>query len=544
MQKNKEAIPASMVESWVVDGYSAKVREATRQVEGDPKAVSKFLEHRTILAERSDWKHLPTFNSSLERIAESLNALCAHLSMTLPEIDTQLKLSNTGGLSTVEIRWTQPRAGRCLWDRFNIECDDPVILVALVDGVRLVSYSLSEPPENRPANPMLRFHPERFKATREFSSKAGRLTKEGGVSSEGVTLDGLKTVMSLLVPEYNKKNSTYPMRHNTSKISVTSLFTLEASFACSYAQFVQAGRQILDFPPHLTTLLSQTDVTDIPVGEIHLPYQSQYLHFSPQANLELEPGWPVDGAYVYSSGGLNGIQIVLTGMPDAEELAGRWFLSPEPHFMQTIPTDRPELELAKATEEGLQERLAAFFASEAHAEAAGISEQVNDKLEREGSSIRITDRSAITAREAIDETNRRFPVFKQALQLVVNALLYVTAYPNDIGTTWSSSAPAHLTQKAASDSPTERTKARSKLQELGYSAVHLCGLKLPEPTNEPGPGMGHGHKALHWRRGHWRNQRHGPGRTQSHLRWIMPMIVGAKTHPNEDPDFGHIYLVE
>jgi hypothetical protein len=156
----------------------------------------------------------------------------------------------------------------------------------------------------------------------------------------------------------------------------------------------------------------------------------------------------------------------------------------------------------------------------------------------------VVDISGETARTVIDTTNRRYPVFLEALKLIVNCLLYITAYPEDIKTTWSDKAPADVRHKAIHGNAKDKAKARSKLEELGYSAVHLCGssfkIQNQQAANNP---IGEGHKSLHWRRGHWRNQRFGEGRTQLKLLWIMPMLVGAKNQPGDDPELGHVYLV-
>ena len=47
----------------------------------------------------------------------------------------------------------------------------------------------------------------------------------------------------------------------------------------------------------------------------------------------------------------------------------------------------------------------------------------------------------------------------------------------------------------------------------------------------------HAKPRLHWRRGHVRNQPHGPGRTQRRLIWIEPMLVGIG-HPTDTGQHG------
>jgi len=86
-------------------------------------------------------------------------------------------------------------------------------------------------------------------------------------------------------------------------------------------------------------------------------------------------------------------------------------------------------------------------------------------------------------------------------------------------------------------------RAKSKLAALGYVPVHVCGKRIEEQRNRIGIAtLDHGHVASHWRRGHWRNQAHGPARSLRKLIWVMPVLVGAN-HRDDEPVTGHLYLV-
>ena len=86
-------------------------------------------------------------------------------------------------------------------------------------------------------------------------------------------------------------------------------------------------------------------------------------------------------------------------------------------------------------------------------------------------------------------------------------------------------------------------RARSQLAALGYVPVLLCGQQVEEQRQRIGASTspGAGHPVTHWRRGHWRNQAHGPGRSLRKLIWVMPMRVGYN-QPDE-PESGHLYRV-
>jgi hypothetical protein len=154
---------------------------------------------------------------------------------------------------------------------------------------------------------------------------------------------------------------------------------------------------------------------------------------------------------------------------------------------------------------------------------------------------RLVDSSSERALERISIHHHRYPVYRAALKLVVNALCYVTAYPEDIKTVWPEGTPVTLKTKADSHSNKESSRAKSKLASLGYVPVHICGQRIEEQRQKAVSVSG-SHPSTHWRRGHWRNQPHGPGRTLRKIIWMMPILVAANS-PKDEPDTGHLYLV-
>lgn len=89
--------------------------------------------------------------------------------------------------------------------------------------------------------------------------------------------------------------------------------------------------------------------------------------------------------------------------------------------------------------------------------------------------------------------------------------------------------------------PKEKQRARSKLAALGYVPIHLCGQRIVDDRESAKLGISDTHVSAHWRRGHWRNQVHGPGRLLRKLIWVMPSLIGAAKDGARDT--GHLYLV-
>jgi hypothetical protein len=541
----KIKLTPEMITAWAQQGYSIQTRDYTRSIESDPKAVLEFCESVGTWFIDYEWEEDPRFKPAFEQIDESLSALEEFLETLIS--DSVVTILCTSPQLTVEIAWKDARVGLVLWDRFFVDCEDPVILLTLIPHGS-VRYKLAPPNEPRSPSPMQRFHPERYNATRNYAGNFSKLYRQQADFNTGaITEPVLNRAVGYIIAELNERGLKYPRRHKRKEDNLTILMNQELMFAIAYGRFAQAGRQIMDFPPGLCEMLAHTDIGGIPVGEIRLPYVCQYLHFGTQKHLELEPGWFVDGAYIEGRGGPGEFKIVLTAKAASEEVSDLWYLRPEPSYCQSFSKKHIGVDLQTALEDVLRERLAELFGQEARAEDGSVFQEAKEQLAKEGLAglaNNVVDVSGKTAKAQIDDTNRRYPVFLEALKLIINGLLYITAYPEDIQTTWSEKAPFAIREKAINGNAREMEKAKSKLVELGYSPVHLCGksFHLRNPGGQL-PSSDEGHKSLHWRRGHWRNQVYGPGRTQHRLRWIMPMRVGGKNSPDDDPELGHIYLV-
>ena len=109
-----------------------------------------------------------------------------------------------------------------------------------------------------------------------------------------------------------------------------------------------------------------------------------------------------------------------------------------------------------------------------------------------------------------------------ALQLLGNALAYVSAYPEDVREQWQPGTPEAIVIKAGRAGK-EGVNAASRLFSMGFRRVRRVGEDF-EVADEARGGGG-GAKSPHWRTGHWRHQAHGPQMSLRKLIWIRPMRI-------------------
>ena len=138
----------------------------------------------------------------------------------------------------------------------------------------------------------------------------------------------------------------------------------------------------------------------------------------------------------------------------------------------------------------------------------------------------------------------REPAFRACLNIVINAACFISHRPEEITEEWEGEPPIELL--AAANLPGKNNTGRLKQQEAlraiangDYSRIKLCA-KMLFPMDRGTPGTGKSPRA-HWRQGHWRRQRHGPGLTLSVLRWIRPALVKKES---SEPAETRVYDVE
>lgn len=65
---------------------------------------------------------------------------------------------------------------------------------------------------------------------------------------------------------------------------------------------------------------------------------------------------------------------------------------------------------------------------------------------------------------------------------------------------------------------------------------HFFGRTYTWHRDKDSQGGNHASPRLHPRRGHWRHQPFGTGRTENKIIWIKPMLIGAKTERTDDAE--------
>jgi hypothetical protein len=309
------------------------------------------------------------------------------------------------------------------------------------------------------------------------------------------------------------------------------------------ARYFATGRNAFVLSPGLNQSLLHTDLTGLKFSDIHFPFRSFYLGFAGPIDASL-PGSDnfIDGGYVCDLGSV--IEILLTTRRYNVDPSNskRWPWSRDPYFYVPFEPGDSEGTIENALTRLLKTRKIDIEPRDF------IPDAVPMDLESTGFENAPFEVFDVTARnDAIDAARNieALPSVRRALSLLLNAIAYMTAEPEDVPETgqWPEDAPGDLVQKAMSRRSGERKQAHSELRQQGYTAIKVLGRNIPvQPIDHvPSSSGERGAVSPHWRRGHYRAQRFGPGFRDTRNTWIRPVWV---RHDLGSPPKGHLYMVD
>jgi hypothetical protein len=311
----------------------------------------------------------------------------------------------------------------------------------------------------------------------------------------------------------------------------------EFDLFCHVAGFNNCGRNIFHFSDSLAGLLKLTDVEDVQWGSIKFPYPCFYLYFGPQSEWGLgDSDHLVDGAYLAEAPAseVRVLDVLLTTRThgEAEGTSWNYILQEDRYYYFPFRVASPEVTVGDTfkhtvgTDDDFKEDWAPVQAS---LEAQRMARQA-------GVDLRNRTAGETAQGQKIRERQEWLPVFRQALKLVVNCLCYLSSPSREVADRYPES---ELTRRIAeAPTPLERARARNRATREGYTLIHFCGDSLEHET----PSMPSGRElSAHWRRGHWRNQAFGQGRSEHKLIWIRPTLVRKDKAADVIP--GHKYDV-
>lgn len=436
----------------------------------------------------------------------------------------------------------RPEIGKIVWDSCEIDETDVLGLALGVVTHGIPATITSENTERWSIPPLFKYHPERFKRTRQYLSL---LNSDGFFEHAVEPLDMLNASSQYMLQEYNEQSMRVPLRdkleaERIGKGDITRTVNCEVDSLLFYDAFRRSGRQVFDVSKGISEMLRETSADDIPVSLLKSPYETFYIYFGKQDDIVSGDGWCVDGVYITHFTDDRIIQFQFTSIPDYPEKCKDWVIHQEPTVTIALGPDCHDLKLGDAIKSTLSEREA-----EVGGKISKGDQDITNELEslNDGQSLpigKVIQTNETSGKKQLIKLRNGAEVVKRSIGLAVNAMCYLTAYPDDIEREYPAEIPQKMLQKTISGPPKLKKNAVSKLESMGFRKIHMCGRSLHKGPATESP-MEEG-KRTHWRKGFWREQPHGPKNSLRKLIWIKPVIVNSKN--NDSSKLGSIYIGE
>lgn len=362
------------------------------------------------------------------------------------------------------------------------------------------------------------YAPIRYEATRPFAVRIGRAfvaeQKRGEAARTAFVRGPLLPLLRNAATKIGREQGPGPIQSEIVNVQI-------------FGMYLDAGKVIFDLSKDLTQTLLMTDAEDIPCGELTFPADSFYLHFGSESGLSDE-GLSIEGAFVTKWSHRMTVDLVTEGFGKAHFLS---LPSGESCIGAPIGLDSPSKTVAQALSESVANLM------EVNAKTLEQMAEVERQLERKyGQVVKIPSvHQRLTEKE---------PLIRRALSLIVNAMFYLAAEPEDIEDDWGRDTPTEFVNALNSATAAATVKTiQNTLLKAGYSKVRFVGKKFSDSVAARqirDATLGGRVLSAHFRRGHFRRQPFGPERTLRKTIFIAPVVVNAES--GGEPK-GRIYVV-
>jgi hypothetical protein len=424
--------------------------------------------------------------------------------------------------------------GTLIWDACHVTIESPGTEASLwaaleergipVNHAGMISAKLETV---RPPGPLFHYHPMRFRAYNPAAKAMAHYAD--GQTGTLFTEEGLNAAGRAAQEASNDVGATLVRDRVDLKDPRAAMFgTLYLAHA--YGELHRVGEPIFDLPAGLVERFRETDVDDISFTDLRLPYPACYVYFGPQPDLSWEPGWLVDGVYLFAPFGGPPVNFTVTCAPPDVATYARAVSSAEPQYSLSLSEEQVKLTAGLAIDYALADSLAELRA------------QIDQRSSPMEGIAGVEDVSRQNAAAELAALPAKHTAWTGALRLVINGIAYLTAYPEDTEEVWPATTPKELLNTFRTGQPKERRRARSKLLSLGFSVVKLAGKRFRQDSGSEASSVGgRAASAPTWVRGHWVRQPYGPGHSLRRLQWRMPHVRHADINV---PARGHLYLID
>ena len=349
-------------------------------------------------------------------------------------------------------------------------------------------------------------------------------------------------LLQKLLTEYRKALMHLPIEARP--VNADPLMSIGEDIARLVA-FTARGRNIFMLIPELIGLLENTDLGDIRLSDLSLPYEAFYISFGAGLDFGLPgPANVIDGVYVQkisrgpTTSEILEFNVTSRRLGPKTKGSASFILDQELHFYAPLEL-KPELTLSEALDQAIW---SGEIIVEPDLTKLDAMKEAVVALQAEGMPVVSPE---ITADERDAAFNlEALPKMRDVIGLACNAMCYMSAFPEDGEQDWPSDASRNLVEQARTGSKSARRAATARLLNDGILQVRVIGLPVAKSHDAASGGgqrsVEHHAVSPHWRRGHWRRQPVGEKSKDRKIIWIKPTLVRRDIG---EPVVHNVYLV-
>ncbi len=296
----------------------------------------------------------------------------------------------------------------------------------------------------------------------------------------------------------------------------------EAKLYSHWASHTLNNRAIFDFTPELVSMFTRSNVGDALIDQINLPAETVYLHFGVQVGFPLrgrlsrsadnfaklieetgseilgndapaflsDPGWDkpkyyLEGAYVsrnrFDPEGSLEILLIGRALDSDPKVPPQNFIEASdemiPHQLPCISPGTVQAALNQERERNNRGHIAALKRGYELVKSEEGSSETLFEGEFGSNVLRHIQASEV----------QTYADFERSLSVVLNALLYVTSYPEELDTEYPPTPLeiSPLIEKAEGDCLQRETRrAQAQLEDLGYVKIKFCGRRITQKARQ------------------------------------------------------------
>lgn len=295
----------------------------------------------------------------------------------------------------------------------------------------------------------------------------------------------------------------------------------EGWFLSVAAGFHLRGKVVFQIEPTLKAAFLDSDLGETTLQDLSFPHNDFYLHLGTEMGLTFNQGAAaLEGVFVSWNPERKDLALTLAG--NLVQEPRHWGERGLETFTMVLGEELAEMPLLDAARQSMS-------ADKVDIDKVLAKREIPEHLQPEVEKLKVEFADALQHEREVRTDNTSTVL--ECVRLIANALLYISAYPEDAVPGFPDDFPKGFQEKIERSEGKVRERTLAKARSAGFSPVTRVGLVFERELKEAGLHAGQnnpGGKSPHLRRAHWRRQVYGPRNALRKMIWVrVTQVLGG-----------------